>query len=339
MKQENTAPSLWQTFLPVVQEINDYGGGASVFLFSRAVFEEIENGANDGDKTLADKKSSILDALAAGKWPSDPSALSAIFNTYHEALFYLVAKRRRVILESVPETRSSTPDFFCRATDENFEVKTLDYSGGSFAHKVMMNEGIDRKIEAEEKARASGIGTAISTITPHGNAQNSKEAIQKVIYQISNNIKSGQFSDKPTILVVALTRTAIRSREEELEPLRDDHRTGEKISGHLWTIAANPAFSDFIDVFDDSYKPKSLTLDSEGIFITHPFVQGIIFLCTEWSEIDNRDILDLATLDRAFKLLGVWNGNYIPHKDSSRTPIGVRESEFHKLCDKYIEFK
>lgn len=327
---------LWQeTLLPIIQEINDYGGGSSVFQFSRAVFEEIDNGAKAGDKTLLDKKKAILHAANSGKWPNDPLALSSIFNTYHEALFYLLALRRKVNLENIPETSTPTPDFYCKSTNENFEIKTLDYSGGASTHKLQMIEGLDKKIEAADKAKTSGVGTSISTISPHGNAKNIKEVVQKVILQIANNVKSGQFADKPTTLVVALTRTAIRSRSEELQSMYPCARTNDPVSGHLWTIAAHTSFSDFSDIYEDSYEPRAITLESEGILISFPFIRGIIFLCTEWNEIDSRDSLELTTLDRAFKLFGIWNSAYKPVNPSSNHQSSVTQSEFHRLCDAY----
>jgi hypothetical protein len=133
--------SLWCYLLPVIQDINNYGGNFISAFLCRSVIEEIDKGANDGDMTLREKRDRIRDAIRRGQWPHDPSAFNAIFETYHEALFYLLARLRGVALRSIAEGKTPTPDFATVAEpEENFEVKTIDFSGGNLAYTPLSEE-------------------------------------------------------------------------------------------------------------------------------------------------------------------------------------------------------
>jgi hypothetical protein len=80
--------------------------------------------------------------------------------------------------------------------------------------------------EALERAKIDGVGSGASTINLHGSAQNWHEVMKRVMRQIGRNINEGQFAAKPTILVVALPRTSIRSDAVELQQFSKTHGSG-----------------------------------------------------------------------------------------------------------------
>lgn len=71
-------------------------------------------------------------ALHGGHWPQNPGAANAFFESYHEALFYLLAAGRGIELAAIPEAERSTPDFVTVGTsEERFELKTIDLPVGN----------------------------------------------------------------------------------------------------------------------------------------------------------------------------------------------------------------
>ena len=232
--------ALWAELLPVIQQISSYGGNRTCAFLSRSVIEEINRLANDGDATLSAKHAGIHDALRRGKWPYDPTAFNAIFETYHEALFYLVAASRGVELDDIAEGDASTTDFSTRVDPkEHFEVKTIDFAGGQYAYKAITEGGLDEKIKVEVEARSRGVGVGAMVLNPHGKATNSREAIEQVMRQIAGNVKESQFRAEPIFLVLPMIRTALHTRAEDLAPTLTHPVTGSTVSGHLWTIATH----------------------------------------------------------------------------------------------------
>jgi hypothetical protein len=266
-----------------------------------------------------------------GHWPYDPPAFSAIFTTYHEVLFYLLAKRRGINLARIPEAATPTADYRTVAAPIlQFELKTLDFSGGEWAYKKIAEDTLDQTIIAADQAKECGVGVGRVLVTPHGPATNPTEAIARVMAQISSNIKNGQFAPDPTVLVVPLIRTAIRCSAAELEPFHHDVRLGGNVSGHLWTIAAHQRDASFTDASLEGSVADPGRLARAGILRDHPIVRGIVFLDTTWSELPSADDVDPSVLERAYDLSGVWNG-----KTSGPTQI---HPAFVSICNHYRVF-
>jgi hypothetical protein len=323
---------LWKQILPVIQEINNYGGNFVSIFICRSVIDEIDRRSDGGDATLIEKRGRLLDAVRRGKWPQDPNAFSSVFETYHEALFYLLADTRGVALRSVPEVKTPTPDFVSiQQPTECFEIKTIDLSEGELAHTSIAHSSLDQRIAALEQAKRRGIGTGLQIVNPHGDATNTKEAVERVMRQIGGNVKSTQFSSSTTFLVVPLIRTAIRSDELELERRRSDPHLGGIVSGHLWTIAAQVAGESFMDATLDAPAHDLGALDRAGILRDFAFICGMIFLNTEWNLLGSADVSDPTVLGRAYRLFGVWNDRYQSSQGGAVTP-SPQTSAFSRLC-------
>lgn len=199
--------TLWNSILPVLQQINNAGGYGTQQFISRAVIDQIDHLA-DSDATLAVKRSELINITRRGRWPNDPQHFKALFEAYHEALFYILAHRKGVHLVTVPRSATPTPDFATTQVPvERFELKTIDFSGGEFAYRGIMAEGHNIKAKAQQEAKRRGAGFGVQEIRPHADATNAKEAIERVMGQIGGNINMGQFALGPTYLVVPMIRT------------------------------------------------------------------------------------------------------------------------------------
>jgi hypothetical protein len=64
---------LWQELLPILQEINNYGGNFNAAFICRPVIEEIDCRAKAGDVSLARRADRMRAALRLGHWPQDPN--------------------------------------------------------------------------------------------------------------------------------------------------------------------------------------------------------------------------------------------------------------------------
>ncbi len=155
--------------------------------------------------------------------------------------------------------------------------------------------------------------------------------MQRVMRQIGANVKQGQFEEKPTILVVALPRTAIHSYADELIDLRQDPVLG-KVNGHLWTLAAHKVGDHFWWPHPDGLRWHGADndngpLDQNGVLRDFPFVQAIVFIHTIWHNFKAQISL-IQHSGHAYRLHGVWNGAF--------TPLGQAQSaipsSFFPLC-------
>lgn len=332
MSASTSSSSLWRTLLPVIQEINDYGGNFISIFLSRSIVDAIDERAALGDATLDDKRTQMRRIIQRGKWPYDPNAFNALFETYHEALFYLLADNRGVTLAGIAEKQSPTPDFeTVSEPKECFEIKTIDFTGGQFAYDMLTEDALDGRITAQQAAKKRGIGTSTHVVSPHGDAKDTKEAIERVMRQIGGNVKQGQFAQHPTFLVTPMTRTALRRQSEELEPTRYDRVMGGTVSGHLWSIAAHQTGDSFFDATLDAPAHDMGALDRAGILRDFPFIRGIIFINTEWNQLGSADIVDDTVLTKAYQMLGIWNDAYVPVARSASSD-DPEVSTFSRIC-------
>lgn len=324
---------LWDAVLPVIQEINSYGGNFMSAFTCRAVIDEIDHLAEAGDIAMKSKHNRLEELLRKGDWPTDHDAFKSIFETYHEALFYILACRRSVQLEHIPEVHHPTPDFRTTSTPiEQFEVKTIDFSGGTRAHRINMEEGLDANVDAAEEAHRTGFGMRARVISPQGDATDSLEAIDRAMAQIGGNVKAKQFNEYPTFLVLPMIRTALRTSAEELCPRRFDGAHGGKVSGHLWTIAAHDCGAEFYDSTPERKAHCLGDLKRAGILWDYPFIRGIIFLHTQWSSLPGSDSYEPFP-DPAFGFFGIWNSTYCPPPGVSLTDPA--SSVFAKICNEW----
>jgi hypothetical protein len=200
-------PSLYELFLPIVQDLNTYGGNFTSHLISKSVLDAVDAGAAAGEVTLSAMRGKIEEKITAFRGLHDHRTISALFEAFYEAVFYLVAIHRCIAVCRVPDgsQHGKTPDFATTQIPQvGFEVKTLDVYDPEGTYAKAMSEGLDSKIEAEADAKKrGGVGSSARAIAPHGPAQNRREVVEQVIKKINGNIKHDQYSAFPTFLVVA----------------------------------------------------------------------------------------------------------------------------------------
>ena len=308
-------------------------------LISKSVICEIDGRSDDGDQTLISLRGQMIKTLDGGDWPQDEKAYSHFFETYHECLFYILVDTRFRLLEGIRIGGTKTPDFRTRQVPIiHFEIKTIDFSGGPFAHRTVAEDGLDAHVQAMEEARNKGVGIGVSVVSPLGKASNSLEGVETVMKQIDGNIKFGQFESAQTFLVVWLVRSPVRTAKEEMAAIRHDDLYQGDVSGHLWTIAGHKVGEDFFDATDVNPTAHCLgQLQRDGILRDHPYIRGLLIMDAEWNKLGGTDRIDNSVFADAFRILGFWNPNYTKPdaaEDADETQV---RNLFETLCDETID--
>jgi len=335
--------TLFETYLPIVQSLNDYGGNFTAHQISQPVLDAIDSGAAAGDTSLTVFRAILLDTIAKWKGLQDHQTFSAFFETFSEAVFYLVAARRGVPLRSVPagSKHGKTPDFATAdPPDIGFEVKTIDVADPARTYDHTMAEGLDAKLEALASAGVGGVGFAARSIAPHGTAKDRREAVEQVMKKIDGNVKFDQYTSFPTFLVVSLVRTALHDRSDNLKRRLSMFNCPTPTSGQLFAVAAHPIGDEFYyyperpdRVFFPSGGEDAVSLgplQRNGLLLDHPFIAGIIFLQTEWSKSGLPN-----ALDEAYRLNGIWNLAWERSSAFSSEAASAAKQLFERLCHSY----
>jgi hypothetical protein len=334
---------LFDAYLPIVQDLNDYGGNFTTHQISRSVLDAVDAGAEAGDTSLTVLRKKLLATIASFRGLQDHETFSAFFEAFYEAVFYLVAVRRGFALRSVPagSKHGMTPDFATAVPpDVRFEVKTINVADPARTYDKTMTEGLDAKLEAQAHARRSGVGMAARSIAPHGAAKDRLEAVEQVMKKIDGNVKHEQYAGFPTFLVVSLARTALHDSAENLKKRLVMFDCVTPASGQLFAVAAHRVGDEFYflpERPDRLFAPfagedvVSLgPLHRNGILLDHPFIAGLIFLETEWNKSATAD-----ALDEAYRLNGVWNLAWERSEAVSPEIVLAAKQLFERLCHAY----
>jgi hypothetical protein len=334
---------LFDAYLPIVQELNNYGGNFTAHMISRPILDAIDKGAEAGDASLGALHRKLLEGLQGFKGLQDHKTFSALFEAFYEGVFYLVAARRGVSLTAIPagSKYGKTPDFKTTLAPEiGFEVKTIDVADPTGTYDKTMAEGLEAKIGVEDQAKATGFGIAARTIAPHGPAKDRREAVEQVMRKIDGNVKQEQYVSCPTFLVVATARTSLHDRADNLRRHLIMFDCAIPVSGQLFAVAAHPVGDDFYFFFE---RPASISgphpgeepvalgpLQRNGILLDHPFIAGLIFLSTKWNK-----TAEANAIDEAYRLNGVWNLAWEASNSSNLDTVAAAKSTFERLCHAY----
>jgi hypothetical protein len=341
----NESMSLYDAWLPIVQELNNYGGNFASHLISRPVLDAVDIGTATGDASLEGIRRKLLGTIGNFKGLQDHQTFGAFFEAYYEAVFYIVAERRGVEVRVIPagNKHGKTPDFVTKADPKiRFEVKTIDVYDPMRTYDKAMAEGLDARLEAEAEAKAGrGVGVAMRAIAPHGIAEDRREVVEQVMKKIGGNVKYEQYMAGPTFLVVSTSRTSLHYRAPNLKKRLKLYNCPTLASGQLFAVAAHEVGEHFFfvperksekilcgpDIDEDviSLGP----LNRNGILLDYPFIAGLIFISTTWSKANAPD-----ALDSAYRLNGVWNLNW---EQSGAEPANITAAKhvWSQLCDAY----
>ncbi|WP_025032480.1 hypothetical protein [Bradyrhizobium sp. DOA9] len=321
---------LYDTLLPLVQTLNEYGGNFTAHHISLPVLDAIDDGA-DQDASLADIRGKLRAAMTAWKGLQDHKNFSMLFETYYEAVFYLVAQMRGVRLRSIQAgaDKGKTPDFRTEAEPVvGFEVKTIDVADPKATYDQTMEEGLEAKLRAHELARQHGVGIVAGSISPHGKAKDRLEVVEQIMKKIDGNVKTGQYEALPTFLVVSAVRSALHQRANDLRKAIPWPHQVQAASGQLFAVAAHLVGEPFYFFEEWGNEIKNLgRLERAGILRDHPSIAGIIFLNTEWNLTDHPN-----AIAEAFQLNGIWNSNWEPPLSVRPEAADAAKQTFEKLC-------
>jgi hypothetical protein len=322
--------NLWDAYLPLVQSLNDYGGNFTSIHIRQPVLDAIDAGTKT-DAALRYVQSKLHEKMQQWTGLQDHESFSEFFETYYEGVFYLAAAHRGVSLRNIPagKGKGNTPDF--ETIDEppvNFEIKTIDLSDPERTYNKIMSEGLDAKLEAEAEAKSSGQGSAVRAIAPHGDAKNFQEVVEQVMKKIDSNIKAGQYSNAPTILVVSTARSAIHARAENLRKWLPWPGLKEPASGQLFAIAAHEVDQPFFFPADPWKMDNLGPLKRAGILRDHGFIAGLIFLVTEMSASNSQQ-----SVHGVYALNGIWNADWERSNQFGQQATVRAKEVFETLCD------
>ncbi len=287
----------------------------------------------DTDSRAAKLKSEIEGVMKTTNWLLDPKKLETFAQTVGEAQFWQMAHQRGVHLERIPEqgkNKRKTPDFRLAGGGANapcFEVKTLSVVS-SVTNLVDINEtSFEAQLDLSKQISAGKqIATAINEVSPHGEVKDGKPVtamIDNLQKKASNNIKSGQFSDAPTCLVLNLLLIDGKyNGNASLRPVMSGYPAEWNVmSGIYWALAfgriGHLVFG--IPEFEEKPSVEGL-LGRDGILIANPNIAALFLVVHDWnrgpslfglkrecdSDLWQNERKDLA--ETFFKLVGTnWN--------------------------------
>lgn len=280
------AHALTDSFLLVQQNFNKVSSSNLLSFLDREFVFNIENSE---DIFLKAKKKKIYDAVnkILSDFDKNKDQDDTIFEAYHEALFYSYLKAKLPV-EAIGTGSNKTPDFkvYLYGCEYYFEYKALKMLGGKFTYKNIADEAAEiAKNPHSEYHEGMKITTTAQVIQPHNkhkgdyNPRSVKMVIENLIDKATQNIKEGQFSLGPTVLVLDLNSQLSmfdNIQKEITKEYRGD--CGESISGVLHHVAAG-SIGDKIYCHIEFEGQRQIieTLDKQGILREFPFIKAVLF--------------------------------------------------------------
>lgn len=212
-------------------------------------------------------------------------SLLSLKNLYYEV--YIYSKLNSLLLiEKVPETFTKSPDFKIRFNDSDIfiEVKSLNMSDTLNNHNSILEDGLDKKIDLRSQLEhGKNIAIVDQIIEPYKSQKYGvyqypyKLIVETVVEKINQNLKEDQFSLGDTILLVDMSQLPIPHPDTAIYktyPL--PQFTDKEVSGVLWHIAFHKLDDNFFEI-NDREEIIQLSLNVEGILVSHPYINGLIF--------------------------------------------------------------
>jgi len=322
--------SLYDDYLPLEQSLNDYGGNFASIRIRQPILDAIDNGVVN-DPALRYVQTKLHEKMRQWTGLQDHVTFSEFFEAYYEGVFYLAALYRGTSLRNITagSGKGNTPDFetVCKPS-VNCEVKTIDFATPERTYNKIMSEGLDAKLEAEEQAKRTGVGSSIREIAPHGDARNFKEVVEQVMKKIDSNMKAGQYTRATTILVVSTARTVLNDRAENLRKWLTFPNLTQPANGQLYTIAAHQVDEPFFFPSDHWRMNNLGPLRRAGILRDHGYIAGLIFLSMESSTSNSHE-----PVKGIYSLNGIWNADWEKSNSFGQQATLCTKKVFEALCD------
>lgn len=251
----------------------------------------------DAEPEALKLKGKVLRIFKNPNWLLEPGAFQEFVQTVGEAEFWMMATARGINLERIPEKfkqSQRTPDFRLASDGQCvpcFEVKTLSVIGGIHNLGQMNEESFQAQLSlSEQKKDGKKFPTAIHEAAPHGAVEEGKSLttiIRNLIDKATNNIKSGQYSDAPTCLVLNLLLIDGHwNGNAGLRPVAFGYPKSWNIrSGVFWNLAFGKVGHLVFGIPEFEGKPTvEGELGREGILEANPDIKALLLIVHRWSE-------------------------------------------------------
>ena len=254
------------------------------------------------DSFLAERKKNILNLVKDIEIDFDSKLISA-YDEYSEAMIYLKLKNEFDKVTKIPEAKTKTPDFKIEFTSNHnnndkdcivfAELKSLSYSAGNINYKNTMNQALDSQIEIEQQIKSGkNIGFGITTVQPFNKNNNKynpysiKDVIKILNEKIDQNIKTEQYSQGDTVLIIDLQQLQLPfSFIEGGVPVFLEKQYNSIVSGVYWNTTFGKAghliYKPIEFEGEDNIEGE---LERDGILQHHDFIKAIVFLVYSISE-------------------------------------------------------
>jgi hypothetical protein len=213
-----------------------------------------------------------------------------------EAHFYLLCKEKGVILERVTGGgyKEKKPDFKLKDHDVFFEVKTLSVVEGHQSINQSLNDSMESQIEIDEQFQNGfQIASSEMVVQPYGEKPYEKgkgaltTVIETILEKTRNNLRSGQFKNNNTFLVLNLSMLILLCHDTRaLRPAYcDDYIFKKVMTGELWMIGfGQPGMAIFTAPEWEGKPCIESFFDKEGILVSQDYedVAGLLFMIHPW---------------------------------------------------------
>jgi len=228
----------------------------------------------------------LLAALSQPHFALDPAATNTFMQDLAEAQFQALAASRAVDLLTLP-TRASqgTPDFALNTdSSTTFEVKALSVVNGERGLREALERSLEAHIEIERQL-AQGKRTALAESATAaygskiGDSSVNLDHLGVLLEKTRQNIKSDQFVERRSFLVLNLTALPLLSEEAEaVRPIYwNEVPSAYPVSGALWMLAfGKPGMAIFGHPEFEGKPVIEGYFSGEGILHECDFIAGIV---------------------------------------------------------------
>lgn len=237
---------LYDSFCVALNDTRDAAVNGYLQLLAPYI-KDIEK-ASCTERTLADYCHKLTVIAQKRDFALNGNLVAEFAQLFGEAHFATLCHERGISLSKIPEQRNiQTPDF-CHYPSKGeklyFEVKTLSVVNGGLGINDDLLKSLDAQIDIErqlQKRRVVAIGA--SEMQPYAEKPYQAGAVTAVIStlieKVRQNIKSDQYSNKNTFLVLnlCLIPPTITDNRTLRPAYCDDFMFPKAISGDLWMLA------------------------------------------------------------------------------------------------------
>ena len=287
-------------FLRHAQTINQFAYSHSLAQVQLETLKSIDREGHS-DPTFGRFVQDLVAKLGRKTEMFDAVAYSQFFEIYGEAItLQWLRSRPGVEAGRVEESRvkgEGRPDFICsiHGGDQFYiEVKSLDIVDGEFRHREMMEDGLERQVEMEERVKEGQRVTFVEgEIAPYrgvGQLQgydlcSLKLVIDTLRDKCRSAFKPSQFEMGPTFALAVIDRLILPGRHHALAPYYyAPEPAGCCLSGVLWHLAYGRIGTPIFRAPDFEGKPSLEDfLTTDGLYSdpNRPFLgKGLIILNT-----------------------------------------------------------